>query len=280
MKKLACITIVGLFAIISCNRQQMPQPGNPNTGDSLMIRQVQHKDSSIMAYIKSINMIQGSIDTLMKQAHILKMHREGVSDTGMVSDFRAIGAKMLNNQRALMYLEMKLKQTNESNNELADLGENLSRELNEKDSEIAAMQVTLVKTKASLTTLTQQFNDSITVINQERAQIGLMTTASNTIYYIVGTEKELKSKGIIIEEGGAIGLGRVPVLKQDMNSSGFTTTDLTSLHEIPLTGSFVKMVTLHPEKAYKLAHSSPDKIIITDPQDFWSKSKYMVAIVR
>ncbi len=280
MKKLACIIIVGLFAIISCNRQQMPQPGKPNAGDSLMIRQVQHKDSSIMAYIKSINMIQGSIDTLMKQAHILKMHREGVSDTGMVSDFRAIGAKMLNNQRALMYLEMKLKQTNESNNELADLGENLSKELNEKDSEIAAMQVTLVKTKASLTTLTQQFNDSITVINQERAQIGLMTTASNTIYYIVGTEKELKAKGIIIEEGGAIGLGRVPVLKQDMNSSGFTTTDLTSLHEIPLTGSFVKMVTLHPEKAYKLAHSSPDKIIITDPQDFWSKSKYMVAIVR
>jgi hypothetical protein len=179
-----------------------------------------------------------------------------------------------------VYVEMKLKQSNESNNELADLGENLSKQLNEKDSEITAMQGTLAKTNASLTILTKQFNDSINIINQERAQIGLMTTASNTVYYIFGTEKELKAKGIIKEEGGAVGLGRVPVLKQDMNSSGFTTTDLTTLHEIPLTGSFVKMVTLHPEKAYKLTHSSPDKIIITDPQDFWSKSKYMVAITQ
>jgi hypothetical protein len=70
------------------------------------------------------------------------------------------------------------------------------------------------------------------------------------------------------------------VLSQDMGSSGFTSTDLTTLHEILLLGSFVKMVTVHPERAYKIAHTSPDKLIITDPQDFWSKSRYMVAIVN
>jgi len=278
MRKLVYIAIALL--VIACNRQPQTAETTKAPANDSIVRRVQQKDSSIMAYIKSINNIQGSIDTLMRQAHVLKMHHEGISDTGMISDLHAIGAQMLKNQRALVYLEMKLKQSNESNNELADLGENLSKQLNEKDSEITVMQGALAKTNASLTTLTKQFNDSINIINQERAQIGLMTTVSNTVYYIFGTEKELKAKGIIIEEGGAIGLGRVPVLKQDMSSSGFTTTDLTTLHEIPLTGSFVKMVTLHPEKAYKLAHSSPDKIIITDPQDFWSKSKYMVAIVQ
>ncbi|HWY99316.1 MAG TPA: hypothetical protein VNY36_09530 [Bacteroidia bacterium] len=279
MKKLIYIVITFLLAV-ACNRQQQAYESPKTSTNDSVVKKMQQKDSSILAYVKSINTIQGSIDTLMKQAHILKMHHENVSDTGMISDLRVIGAQMLKNQRALVYLEMKLKQSNESNNELADLGENLSKQLNEKDSEITAMQGTLAKTNASLTILTKQFNDSINIINQERAQIGLMTTASNTVYYIFGTEKELKAKGIIKEEGGAVGLGRVPVLKQDMNSSGFTTTDLTTLHEIPLTGSFVKMVTLHPEKAYKLTHSSPDKIIITDPQDFWSKSKYMVAITQ
>src|ERR1700739_3262966 len=188
-----CYISIACLSVIACNRQQTATTTNASPpNDSLMIKKVLQKDSSIMAYIKSVNMIQQSVDTLMRQARILKRHTEGPTDTDIISELRAIGQQMVKNQKTLVTLEVKLKKSNQSNDELVDLGENLAKELNEKDSEIGVMQQQLVKTKASLTTLTNQFNDSINVIMQERAQIGLMTTAKNTVFYIVGTESALK----------------------------------------------------------------------------------------
>ncbi|MGP8215483.1 MAG: hypothetical protein ACLQQ4_07965 [Bacteroidia bacterium] len=281
MKNLKYIFLVAPF-LTGCFRQQPSETIKTPTNDSLMIKKVVQKDSAIMSYIRSINNIQSSIDTLMREARVLKKRGEPIdNDTiAMLTELRLIGSQMLKNQRTLVNLELKLKQSDEKNDELADLGENLSKELNEKDSELTVMQQALIKTRASLNNLTAQFNDSMNVIMQERAQIGLMTAANNTVYYIVGTEKELKDKRIITDEGGVIGLGRVPVLSEDMAVSGFTSTDLNELHEIPLGGRFIKLITLHSEKAYRIAHDSPDKLIITDPSDFWSKSKYMVAIIE
>lgn len=281
MKRLLLL-IVSFTLMLACTRQQASTPvtGSPPANDSL-VRQVQHKDSSIMAYIKSINSIQGSVDTLMREAKILKKRGEPISDTGsLINELRMIGTQMLKNQQALVMLELKLKKSNESNDELVDMGENLSKELNERDSEIAVMQQQLVKTKATLNNLTKQFNDSLNIIMQERAQIGIMTTKGNSVYYIIGTEKELTDKGIIVNQGGVIGLGRVPLLNGNMDASGFTNADLTNLHEIILGRSFLKMVTPHPERSYKITHTSPDKLLITDPEDFWSKSKYMVLLVQ
>ncbi|HXP51365.1 MAG TPA: hypothetical protein VN922_15520, partial [Bacteroidia bacterium] len=157
-----CYISIACLSVIACNRQQTATTTNASPpNDSLMIKKVLQKDSSIMAYIKSVNMIQQSVDTLMRQARILKRHTEGPTDTDIISELRAIGQQMVKNQKTLVTLEVKLKKSNQSNDELVDLGENLAKELNEKDSEIGVMQQQLVKTKASLTTLTNQFNDSI-----------------------------------------------------------------------------------------------------------------------
>jgi hypothetical protein len=280
MKRLIFIAAAYLL-IAGCGNQGVSKNDVISKNDSLTVKLVQ-KDSTIMAYIKSINSIQGSIDTLMKEAKILKIHGEGTAadTTNIIKEIKEIGMLMVKNNKELVTLQRKLKNSGIQNEELVDLGENLSKQLNEKDSEIAVMQQTIIKTKASLNTLVQQFNDSLTIINQERAQIGVMTVEKNTAYYIVGTEKDLKDKGIIVNKGGVIGLGHVPQFSQSANTSGFTKADITTLHEIQLGGSFVSLVTVHPEKAYRVTRTSPDKIIITDPDDFWSKSKYLVAIVK
>lgn len=283
MKKLIAISFIGLMLVACNNKQQVEQIKTLQNNDSSLVKQLQHKDSSIMAYIKSINTIQSNVDTLMKEAKLLKRHGEPiVSDTiSIVDALRAIGQKMVKNQRDLLTLQIKLKKSNESNDELVDLGENLSKLLNEKDSEISAMQTELAKTRASLNVVVKQFNDSMNTIAQQRAQINLMTTAGNTVLYIVGTAKELKDKGIITNQGGVVGIGHIPTLNENMSSTaGFTSADLTTLHEVILGGSFVRMVTPHPDRSYKIAHTVPDKLIITDPGDFWSKSKYMIVIVK
>jgi hypothetical protein len=274
--------IIGVLAlVIACNRQESPQVITNNSAKDSLMKQLQHKDSSLMAYVKSMNDIQHGIDTVMMEAKMLRIYSETKRDTAsLTTQLKMIGAQMIKNQKAIAYLQHQLKTSNDKNNDLADLGEHLSVELNEKDSEIASIQHELIQTKSSLRTLVNQFNDSLNVINQERAQVNLMTTEKNKVYYIFGTEKELADKGIITTKGGVVGLGRVPLFSQNANTSGFTGADLNDLHEIELNGRFTQMVTTHPDKSYRVTHTSPDKLIITDPEDFWSKSKYMIAIVQ
>lgn len=250
----------------------------PATAKDSLIKQVQQRDSNIMSYVKAFNSIQKGIDSLMIDERVLKLSGEKhtITDTATIAqELRTIGKLIIKNRRALTYVQSQLRKSNEKNQDLSDLGENLSKQLNEKDSEIATIQRELVRTKASLATVVKQYNDSLGVIAQQRQQIGLMKIQGNTVYYIIGKESDLKSKNIITERGGVVGLGRVPLLGQ--STAGFTSGDLTELHEISLGGTFVQFVTTHPNNSYRV---TSDKIIINDPQDFWSRSKYMVVIIR
>lgn len=281
MKRIIFICVVSVI-IVECNTQQEPKMVEMTAAskDSLL-RQLQLKDSSMTAYVKSINDIQKGIDTLMIDARVLKMRGENLpNQNSVMEELRTIGKLMLKNQKELADLQKKLKASGQQNQDLVDLGENLSIQLNEKDSEIAAIQQTLFKTKASLATAVQQLNDSINVIIRQRAQINILEIKGNTVYYRIATEKILKNEGTIMENGGAIGLGKVPTPGPDMNTSGFVSGDMTTLHEIDLNGHFVRMVTPHSTGSYRIATGASDKLIITDPEDFWDKSKYLIVIVK
>lgn len=281
VKSLFFIALV-LFFLAACNRQQQVQIKELKSRDSSMVKQVEQKDSTIMAYINSINAIQSSIDTLKMQANILRMHGEAKADPGtMIADIRAIGTLILKNNKELAALQARVRSTDKKNQGLVDLMNHLSQELNEKDTEIVAMQQKITRSNTSLNTLVNQYNDSIVVISEQRGEIGRLKTELYTVYYAIGTEKELKQQGVITKQGGVIGIGRVAVLNHNAGTHLFTMADLTNLHEVPLGGHrFVKLVTSHPADSYKITSSSAEKLVITDADAFWSKSKYLVAIVK
>lgn len=279
MKKLIFLTGTFSFLIIACNNNEQAYRAREVAAKDSLVKQVQQKDSSLMAYVKSINAIQKSMDTLSQDARILKTHNaEGMNDNNtLLAQIRAIDQLVIKNRKSIAELQYKLKKSNNANQDLTDLGEALALQLNEKDSEIAAIQHELVRTKASLGSLVKQFNDSMNIITQQRSQINIMQIKGNTVYYIIGTENELKKNDIIRENGGVIGLGHVPTMGE--GTEGLISADLTVLHEIPLGGRFVKFVTFHPNNSYRIISGPPDKLIITDQQDFWSRSKYMIVII-
>ena len=157
----------------------------------------------------------------------------------------------------------------------------LRTEVADRDSNIVYLQKTLSQTNESMKTVVQQFNDSMASMNVERAENGSLRTQVNTVYYAIGTIKELKQKGVIDKEGGIVGIGSTPVLKKHFNSMYFTRADLTKLSEIPLYAKFSKVITNQPDNAFKVkATSKSDSIEITDPDSFWNGSKYLVVAVK
>jgi hypothetical protein len=69
---------------------------------------------------------------------------------------------------------------------------------------------------------------------------------------------------------------------QDFNEGIFTKIDYTSSKLIDIVSKKIEIVSTHPANSYKLIKQG-DKIMaldITDPDKFWSASKYLVVVTR
>ncbi len=281
MKTLAYISIATLI-VSGCNNKQEQQIKTLSTQDSTLMREGGKKDSTILAYVKSMNDIQDNLDSIKSAEKILSMNTNGFENRkNAVEDIRSINNQLLKYHREIYALENKLRKIDSENKEIKKMENHLSQELAEKDSGIAVLQKQLAGKNDSLRNIIHQFNDSMVVIGNQNGKISRMTTEMHTIYYAVGTTKDFKKSGVITKEGGFVGIGRTAAVNPNVNTSYFTKADMTNLNVIPLNNKFEKVITTHPASSYTVTtnHKS-DSLIIKDPAAFWSESKYLVVVVK
>ncbi len=285
MKKYLLATAI-VSMLFACHNkevemQQATQLKSVREHDSLLGLKSQAQDSTITAYIKSFNDIQDNLDSIKTKAKIMNMS-VGTSETTdkkatILSDMRYISQVMAKNKEELAQMKKKLSGSGMKNAELEKMIAHLTEELTEKDADIASLQSQLAETNANLKTEIKKFNDSMDVISHQHVVIA----EQNTIYYAVGTTKELKNKGVIMKEGGVLGVGGTETLKPNTNTSYFTSADMYSVHALPLFSKLDKIITSHPNGSYTIhGDKKADSIIITDQKLFWSESKYLVIVVK
>jgi len=279
------VVLLSLPLFYAChNSEDKAQIKDLSAKDSVLANKTASQDSTIMTYVKSFNEIEDNLDTIKTKAKILTINNGGDADNRqaeIVSNIRAIGELMERNKKEIAGLERKLKKSNGQNEELQKMIAHLTEELNEKDAQIASLQSQLSESNASLKDMIQKFNDSMQVVSKQKEQISNMTNDMNTVYYAVGTMKELKKQGVVTKEGGIAGIGSTAALKQNFNVSYFTKGDLTKIQAVPLFSRFDKVVTNHPSDSYTVTkNNKSDSLIIKDAKSFWSQSKYLVIIVK
>ncbi|HWY39117.1 MAG TPA: hypothetical protein VNY73_11195, partial [Bacteroidia bacterium] len=123
---------------------------------------------------------------------------------------------------------------------------------------------------------------NLTVNYQNAEQESAVKTEKlNLAYYVIGTGKELKQKGITEKEGGFIGLGKTTEVKKDFNKDYFTKIDISQTTSIPIGAKKIKILSTHPSNSYKLVGEKPvEKLEITNAEEFWSASKYLVIVIE
>jgi hypothetical protein len=283
MRILNIVVLTGILLFSACNNGDKQKIKDLSYEDSVLNNKTHAQDSSIMAYVKSFNDIQDNLDSIKVKAKLLTINSgEGINQKDqIISDMRAIGDLMMKNKKEIAMLERKLKKVNGNNAELQKMIARLTQEVNEKDAQIAALQSQLAESNASLKDVINKFNDSMKVISSQKEQITDITTQMNTVYYAIGTAKELKKNGIIKKEGSVVGLGGAEELKKDFNTSYFTKADGSTLHSLQLYSKFLQMVTVHPTGSYTISGSNKaDSLVISDSKAFWSQTKYLVIIVK
>jgi hypothetical protein len=125
---------------------------------------------------------------------------------------------------------------------------------------------TINNLNTNVSSLQEESSQKTEVINTQDRQL-------NTAWYVFGTKSELKEQGILVK-------GRV--LQGNFNKSYFTKIDVREVKEIKLYSKSATIKTTHPSSSYTLQRDANKQYVlrITNPQLFWSTSKYLVVLVK
>ncbi len=278
MNKLLPFLLLSL-AIVSCtgDPENDPQYRQYVEDARLAEKRVADRDSTINDLFGTLNKISENLRTIRsKQGQLDKPYwgMDGGDDIEqrILTDLQSIDSLIEVNRTLMERLRTNAELSSDGLGELHRTVADLERTITEKDQEIAQMKEELASTNASMATIIEMYRDRTQLAEQQTEQL-------NTAYYAVGTLRELRENGVLAREGGFAGIGGVNKLDPArLPKDYFKRIDLSVEKEIPVIAKKATLVTPHPEGSYTFQNGA-EKLVITDPEKFWSISKYLVVVV-
>lgn len=277
--RIPSIFLVTSLALASC--QTDPRQSEPyqqlEEDTERANAQVSKRDSTINELFGTINRISGNLRAIRAKQGQLTAPGDNTEqgadmEQRIMTDIESIDALLAENHTLLDQLRKKAKGSAKAIAELEGTVAELERSMTEKDEEIGTLKEQLSSTNSSLATLIDMYRDKTQLADMQRQEL-------NTAYYAIGTAKELRANGVLSKEGGIAGIGAVEKLNTENLAKGyFTRIDVVKTLEIPVAGSKAKLATNHPAGSYRF-EGGGERLVITDPNAFWSLSKYLVVVV-
>lgn len=239
---------------------------------------VAQRDSAINDLFATMNRISENLRAIRaKQGQLTQPETGAETDADMeqriMTDIADIDGMIAENKKLIDRLRKQAKTSAANIVELEATIAEMERGLAEKDTEIGTLKEQLASTNSSLATLIDMYRDKSQLADMQRGEM-------NTGWYAVGTTKELRASGVLSKTGGVVGIGSVDKLNaESLPNDQFTRVDVMKTLEIPLMAKKAKLATSHPAGSYKF-EGVAEKLVITDPNAFWSVSKYLVIVVE
>ena len=236
--------------------------------------QLNEKDASVNDMFNFINDVESNLAEIesrqMKISESKKAGNEVNQDVkeSITEHIQNINTLLDKNKQLIASLQKKMKESNMKIDAMQKTIDLLNQQLTQKDAEIAGLKDQLAKLQFTVEELNGKVADLSTQNEQQSQVIDEQTTELNTAYYVVGTKKDLKTKGVIVGDK----------LSTKLNPGSFNKIDIRTMTEIKLNVKKAKVLSTHPEGSYNLVESGKaiEKIAIRDSKKFWSISKFLV----
>lgn len=280
MKYQILIPIV-LLSLSACNQGELDKAAHEK--DSL-ISVINEREALNNEFISSFNEVERNLDSVAAKQHIISI------STNLHSDLKrnqkehingqivAINNLMEENRKKLTQLTRKLKSSTNRNIQLEKTIATLNTQLINKYIELTALNEALYALNGEVSSL-QTSIDTLTLQSAMKSQtIASETAELHTAYYVVGKTKELQKAKLIDKTGGLLGMGRTAKLNENFDNNKFIRIDYTQTTSIAINSDDAKIVSSHPSDSYTLEKDKKmtRNLLITNPEKFWSISKYLV----
>ena len=289
MKKVLFFAIC-LLAFASCKKEQ-PAPAVQTVvveGNDSLQSIIDQRDKELNDMLSVFNEIQEGfreINEAEKRVTLAKGGEGTDRATRIKNDMLFIKNTMKKNKDLINKLQNQLSESDSRGEELkrtmqATIDALVSQmeakdlQLNELRGVISEKEVKITQMDEAITTLNNDVADLKNEATQKQQTINEQDKQLHMAYYVYGTKSELKEQNILDKKGN--------VLKNNFNKNYFIKIDYRYQKDIQLHSKSVKLLTPHPMAAYRI-DEAPDKkksLHITDPDLFWSTSKYLVIQVK
>ena len=282
MKK-ALIAFMAAGLLASCNEgTNTQQAKSDNTVDSL-IGVINQKDNELNDILSTFNDIQEGFRQINEAEGRVNIERgkgEKSAKDDIMESISFIRRTMEVNRERIAKLKQQLKTSSFNTDKLQQTIEGLSNELEQKSEQIKQLQSELEAKNIHIAEQDKQITDlntnvnTLTTENADKARtVERQDKQLNTAWFVFGTKKELKEQHIM--ENGK-------VLQSNFNKNYFAKIDIRIDKEIKFYSKSARILTMHPSGSYTLTPDVNKQYVlrITNPQLFWSTSKYLVVLVK
>lgn len=220
--------------------------------------------------------VENNLQALREAEGLLLMNSENASQRDQLnSQLIQIKEAMAQNNAKLDSLNKVLQNSNRSNKELRATVKKLQSQIEEKTKVIDSLQVQLNERDtqiAGLNTRVDNLNSDLAKVNADNDAknqiISEQVAEMNTVYYIAANKKSLKENGILTSKY---------ILRENVPTEMFTKSDKRDLNEITIEAKKVVVLSSHPMSSYTINKTETTNVLqITNPEQFWSVTKYLV----
>ena len=302
MKKLLIVVALAgtTFSIVSCSdkkdnenaeQNNAYQQQNSELKDSLQVALA--NSDSLFAILYDVTTGMEQITTLEKLLDTKINTESPTARKAIVAQIEAIRAGLADRRQRIAELEKKLGTSASENSKLQKqiallhqqidsqtaMVEKLTAQLGAANIKIASMDSTITHLNTTVDTISAQKARIAEQKAQTQAELDQAVIDLNTVYYVIGTDKELKSHNIL--QGGGF-LRKTKVLPADFDKSYMSKADKRTLSSIPLDAKKAQVMTKQPENSYTLIKDANDMLTlrITNPSAFWATTNILVIKVN
>lgn len=284
MKNKIFLIIATILTLCGCvERKSAPVSLQTVAQDDSLKQVIAQRDEQINDMMATMNEIQTGFNEISAAENRVNIIQDGErSDKAeqIKDNIKIIADRMQQNRELIKKLKGQLRDSDFKSVELKRMITNMLRQLDEKDQQLQQLRTEL-ETKdihiAELDETISDLNDNISDLQAESESktqtINNQVAQLNTAWYVFGTKRELKDQRIL-EDG--------KLLQRSFNRDYFTKIDIRVTNEIKLYSKSAKILTTHPSGSYELTPDINKQYVlkITNPQMFWSTSKYLVILVK
>lgn len=283
MKKILLFAVAAMLAVACTDSKKQNEVSETDVRMDSLQRIIDQKDNELNDIMSTFNEIQEGfriIDAAEQKVSVIK-DGEGTNKAEQIrQSMKSIQERMQHNRELIARLQQQVREGSNRSSELKRTIEEFTKQLEEKNNELQQLRAELEQKDIHIAELDQTVNTlnaSVNELKEDQAKkaetISAQDKELHTAWYVFGTKKELKNNKIY--EGGK-------VLQSGFNKNYFTKVDIRVDKEIKLYSKSAKILTNHPASSYTLQPDAQKQYVlrITNPEQFWGGSKYLVVLIK
>ncbi|MDD5894854.1 MAG: hypothetical protein PUC79_00965 [Prevotellaceae bacterium] len=282
MKKIMLLGLA-LAAMVACKQEK-------SNADSALVQQrdslsqvIAQKDNEINDMMLTMNEIEEGFREIAEAENRVSIAKDGEGankQQRIRENMQFIQQTMTQNRELINKLRQQLRESTFKGEQFKKAIENLAQQLEEKNQQIQQLRAELDAKDIHISELDENIanlNTDVSNLTAESSRktetINAQDKELNTAWFVFGTKNELKEQNIYVK-------GKV--LQSNFNKDYFTKIDIRIDKEVKLYSRSAEILTAHPANSYTLQRDANKQYVlrITNPQLFWSTSKYLVVLVK